>query len=75
MRPEILSIHQAPPVARFRKITESDTVGMGTGNCVFNNSPSNYDAYQSWKTSRLNERRKEILGSVEGQLKWNRVNI
>ena len=69
MRPEILSINQAPPVARSRKITESDTVGMGTGTCVFANSPSNYDAYRRWKASGLNERRKEILGSVEGQLK------
>lgn len=75
MRPEILSIHQAPPVARSRKITESDPVGMGTGNCVLNNSPGSYDAYQSWKTSGLNERRKEILGSVEGQLNCNQVSI
>lgn len=47
---------------------------MGIGNCVFNNSPGDYDAYQSWKTG-LNERGKEILESMEGQLSWNQVNI
>lgn len=48
---------------------------MGIGNCVFNNSPGDYDAYQSWKTTGLNERGKEILESMEGQLSWNQVNI
>lgn len=34
---------------------------------LFINCPGDYDAYQSWRATEVNERRKmEILGSMEG---------